>query len=71
MLEANVDKSLADDDGCTALMLASIRGHVKVVRLLLEAGVDKTSASNDGFTVLILASLLGHDEVARDRKSVV
>ena len=41
---------LADQDGDTALMLASEEGHVEVVGLLLEAGADKDSANNDGKT---------------------
>jgi len=35
-------KTLATREGCTALMMASARGHVDIVRSLLRAGADPT-----------------------------
>ena len=54
-----------DNDGATALMVASRNGHLEVARLLCEAGADKDKARQDGATALILASRNGHLEVAR------
>ena len=51
--------------GATALMAASQKGHLEVVRLLLEIGVDNGLDRNDGSTALFIASLNGHLEVVR------
>ena len=54
-----------DGDMNTALMFASVEGHLEVARLLCEAGADKDKASEDGDTALMFASFKGHLEVAR------
>ncbi|KAG2487520.1 hypothetical protein HYH03_013801 [Edaphochlamys debaryana] len=46
-------------------MLASERGHPRVVRLLLEAGADVKATTKDGDTALSLAATEGHAEVVR------
>ena len=49
-----------DSDGCTALGLASHRGHPEVSRFLCESGADVNAADSDGFTTLMFASDQGH-----------
>ena len=58
-------KDKADANGHTALMRASLDGHLEVAQLLCEAGADKDKADQDGDTALMLASDNGHLEVAR------
>ena len=53
LLEHGTDQNSADDDGYTALMLASDNGHMEVVRLLLEAGSAKDSVNNHGYASLM------------------
>ena len=43
--------------GTTALILASMEGHLEVVRLLCEAGADKDKANQGGMRALTVASL--------------
>ena len=56
LLEAGVEKDLAEKDGYTALMMAADHGHKDVVRLLLEAGADKDLADHRGHTAVMMAS---------------
>ena len=63
LLEAGADKSVAMEDGATALFLAAQNGHLKVVQLLLEAGAGKDVALADGTTALFVAAQKGHLEV--------
>ena len=41
---------IADNDGVTALMLASVNGHTDVVKLLLENGSNPDLISADDFS---------------------
>ncbi len=52
-----------DNLGYTALMYASINGHVEIAKLLLENGADPTIKNNDGKTALILAFENNHIEI--------
>ena len=47
------------------MFIASLEGHLEVVRLLIEAGADKDKANDDGTTPLYVASINGHLEVVR------
>jgi ankyrin repeat protein len=48
-----------DDEGCTALWGACIKGHVEVARCLLLAGADHTIADTDGETPRQVAERFG------------
>ena len=53
------------DRNATPLILASARGHLEVVRILLECGVDPEIRDRDGYNSLDEASEAGHVEVAQ------
>ena len=62
---ANVNAQL--DEGITALIIASSKGHVDVVRLLLQqSGVEVNARAENGATALVVASLAGYDDVVRE-----
>ncbi|MDS4031397.1 MAG: ankyrin repeat domain-containing protein [Candidatus Contendobacter sp.] len=44
--------------GLTALMMATMNGHTKLVSLLLERGADVNMKTEDGYTALMMASNL-------------
>ncbi|XP_038607034.1 ankyrin repeat and SOCS box protein 3 isoform X1 [Tachyglossus aculeatus] len=52
-------------EGSCALHLATIRGHLEIVRILLEAGADANSFTLEETTPLFLAVENGHTEVAK------
>lgn len=54
-----------NDKGATALIVASIFGHVDVVQTLLEKGADIDAHRKDGGTALILASIYGNYDVVK------
>ena len=62
LLEAGADKNLADNNGCTALMMA---WTVEAMRLLLDAGASTDLVDNFGNTALMVASSKGHVERVR------
>ena len=57
-LRAHID-SLTDDDGNTALIVASENGHKGIVKLLLECGVNVDKKTPGGWTALMKASERG------------
>ena len=64
--EHSVDvNSRSFDNNCTPLSLASVEGHVEVVRVLLEVGADARARDKDVRSPLHEASYSGHVEVAR------
>ncbi|CAB3242342.1 unnamed protein product [Arctia plantaginis] len=62
----NVNIDDKDENGTTALMLASENGRAAAARLLLGAGADSNAADTDGWTPLAFASRGGHLAIARD-----
>ncbi len=63
-IEAGIDKNLQAEDGATALILASERGNLEIVKFLLKKSDVKLDQKRfDGATALILASQNGHAKV--------
>jgi ankyrin repeat protein len=54
-----------DRHGQTALMLASARGHVELVRLLVEDGAELDHTAKYHLSALMLAVINRHAEIAR------
>ena len=55
-LDAGTDLKATNDDGETALHLASMAGHKEVVKLLLARGVPADVQNKYGWTALHLAA---------------
>ena len=53
------------DDGLSALHIASHRGHVAIVRILLEREVNIDERDNNGRTALQMAAINGHEAVVQ------
>ena len=58
-----VDANARDEDGYTVLMLASAKGYIDVVELLLAKGAKVNAKMNNGATALMMASQEGHKDV--------
>ena len=55
LLKEHVDINIQDENGETALMLASKNGHIQVVELLLKEHADVNIKNQDGHTAIMLA----------------
>ena len=64
LVHPEMDVNKANDDGGTALTIASQKGHTEVVeRLLAHPDIDVNKALTNGGTALFVASHEGHTEV--------
>ena len=64
LIAGGVSVNLKNENGSTALMLASARGHVDTVARLLEGGADPGLRNKVRKTAASLAIASGHREVA-------
>ena len=64
LLQAGVDPDITDSDGQTALMRASILGHLNIVQILLQRGANPNKEDLRGNTPLHLTALWGCKNVA-------
>ena len=63
LLKENTDVNIRNEDGWTALMLASHNGHMQVIEVLLKENADVNIQSEKGMTALMLASRYGHTQI--------
>ena len=54
-----------NNTGITPLCIASYKGHLEIVKLLIESGGSVNQAQNTGITLLWIASQEGHLEVVK------
>ena len=52
LVEGGADIDETDDEGITALMLASLQGHYEIVVYLVEHGANVAHTDDDGMTAL-------------------
>uniref|UniRef100_UPI0026312A47 ankyrin repeat domain-containing protein n=1 Tax=uncultured Brachyspira sp. TaxID=221953 RepID=UPI0026312A47 len=69
LLDKCADINAKDNDGKTALMLASSNGDLEVVKLLIDKGADVNAKDDYNRTALMLASYNGHLEAAEFLKA--
>jgi ankyrin repeat protein len=64
LLRKGIDVNQQDEDGYTALIWASERGHKEIVQMLLQhKNIDLNQKGEYGKTALMLASINGHKEI--------
>lgn len=65
LIAHGAEVNLRGNDGETALIKASFRGHLKIVRCLAEHGADPNLATSFGETALMLGAYTNHFDVVR------
>lgn len=65
LLEAGVNINIANQEGDTALMTASVRNHYHVVKILLESEADVNAKNKHGLTALSLAQWCKYAEIIK------
>jgi ankyrin repeat protein len=63
-IKAGINVNDRVDNGYTALMVASMKGHLDIAKLLIEKGADVNTKDNNGGTALMVASSEGHLDIA-------
>ena len=63
LLAKGAEVNAKNNNGVTALMAASLSGHLEVLQALLAKGADVNAKANNGATALDAATAGGHPEV--------
>ena len=66
IIAKNINVNIQDDVGNTALILACMEGHVKVVELLIKANADKSIVNKHGNDALYYAKTMFNPQVIID-----
>lgn len=65
----NVDINSIDDKGYTPLMIASLHGHLGIVKMLIDRNADVNIQSEDGHTALSQAVFGRHIDIVEQLRS--
>ena len=65
LIVKNINLNVQDEAGNTALILASMEGHTKVVALLLNANADKYIVNNNGNDAIFYAKQKNHKNIIK------
>jgi ankyrin repeat protein len=65
LIDAGADVNIQDGTYGNALLIASYRGHNKVVQMLIDAGADVNAQSGSYGNALQAASEKGHEKVVQ------
>ena len=63
LIAAGVEVNMQDNEGNTALMWASLHGHIAAVKVLIAYGADVNIHNQGGYSALDLASEYGHERI--------
>lgn len=63
-IKAGMDVNAQDEDGSSALMIASERGEREIAELLIKSGTDVNMKNVDGYTALMYAAYKGNLQIA-------
>ena len=64
-IKSGIDVDTKNQNGESALMIASKRGHIHVVKLLIDNYANLDSKNNSGDSILGLVSINGNDNIVR------
>jgi len=70
-LHRGIDVNAADEKGRSALILAALKGHEEICRLLLAAGADPTHRDNEGNDALTVALARGRPKLVELLKEAI
>ena len=65
ILDKNINVNIQDDVGNTALILACMEGHIKVVELLVNANADKSIVNKYGNNALFYAKQKNYADIIK------
>ena len=66
LIKRGVDVNVQNENGMTALMIASEAGHVEIIEELLQVGADVNIQNSAGDTALILATMKGQIDSVKE-----
>ena len=64
LISTGIDVNILNEDGDTALIIASKNDHLEIVKVLIAAGADANIKSRHG-TALTIVSKIGHLEIIK------
>lgn len=65
LIAQGADVNAKANNGVTALMRASWKGHGEIVKILIAQGANVNAKTNSGATALMMASRKGHIEIVK------